>query len=95
MQRDSSPCSLKFVGNDEVNNITLMLFWKIACCVPVFTPFKKKKSSAKETTNSDMFLFRSLQTASEPAVKQESRPSLFALRFHPIHSLTDSHTVTH
>lgn len=38
MQRDSSLCSSKsMVANDEVNNISLMLFWKIACGVPEFT----------------------------------------------------------
>ena len=74
------------VGNDEVNNINLMLFWKIACCVPLFTQWKKAVQKEQQTQK----CFCSVCWQQWASLWQtKSQPFLF----HSIHTLTVSHTV--
>lgn len=76
------------VGNDEVNNINLMLFWKIACCVPLFTRYKKKKQCKRNNKLRNVFVL--FVENSEQAPGKQSR-NLFS----PLSSHSHTHRLTY
>lgn len=80
---------LRTVGNDEVNNITLMLFWKKSLLVYRYS--LDKKSSAKEQQTQKCFCsVAHSKTVSMPLAKQ-SHNLLAPIPF--IHADSHSHTL--
>lgn len=77
MQRDSSLCSPKKpAGNDEVNNITLMSFWKIACLCTGIHLIKKAVQRNNKLRNVSVVFVENSEHASG---KIKTQPCLLTL----------------